>query len=100
MFSFLYNKYNECLKRDSKKGLVKFLDNIYAILFFYLCNTVLIQYYKITKRYYRLKVASNKPNLIVSLTSYPKRINTIWITIESLIRQVQKPDMIILWLAD
>ncbi len=100
MFSYLYNKYNECLKRDSKNGLVRFLDDAYAILFFYLCNTVLIQYYKITKRYYRLKVASNKPNVIVSLTSYPKRINTIWITIESLIRQAQKPDMIILWLAD
>lgn len=37
--------------------------------------------------------------IIVSLTSYPKRINTLWLSIETLLRQSLKPDMIILWLA-
>ncbi len=36
---------------------------------------------------------------IVSLTSYPARINEIWITIETILRQSFKPDKIILWLA-
>lgn len=40
-----------------------------------------------------------KQKLIVSLTSYPKRIDTIWITIETLLRQSMKPDEIVLWLA-
>ena len=38
--------------------------------------------------------------IIVSLTTYPKRISTIWMTIESLMRQTVKPDEIILWLAE
>ena len=37
--------------------------------------------------------------IIVSLTSYPKRIGTVWLTVETLLRQNMKPDMIILWLA-
>ena len=38
--------------------------------------------------------------LIVSLTSFPARINTVWITIETIFQQEQKPDRIILWLAN
>ena len=38
--------------------------------------------------------------IIVSLTTYPKRIGTIWLTIETLMRQRVKPDEIILWLAE
>lgn len=38
--------------------------------------------------------------LIVSLTSYPARINTVWITIESLLNQTMVPDHLILWLAE
>lgn len=38
--------------------------------------------------------------IIVSLTTYPKRIGTIWLTIETLMRQSVKPDEIILWLAE
>jgi hypothetical protein len=35
---------------------------------------------------------------IVSLTSFPARIDFIWITIETLLRQTFKPDKIVLWL--
>lgn len=37
--------------------------------------------------------------IIVSLTTYPKRIGTIHLTIETLLRQSVKPDEVILWLA-
>lgn len=40
-----------------------------------------------------------KVKLIVSLTSFPARINTVDITIKSLLIQSLKPDGIILWLA-
>lgn len=36
---------------------------------------------------------------IVSLTSFPARINLVWISIECILRQTFKPDMIILWLS-
>lgn len=41
----------------------------------------------------------NQPQLIISLTSYPARINTVHLTIESLINQTKKADKIILWLS-
>lgn len=40
------------------------------------------------------------PKLIVSLTSYPQRINVVPQVIDSLLRQSLKPDLIILWLAE
>lgn len=40
-----------------------------------------------------------QPKIIISLTSYPARINTIDQTIKSLINQSKKADKIILWLA-
>lgn len=59
---------------------------------------------KLYKKYslnnYGLNKIGRKQKIIVSLTSYPKRINTVWLTIETLLRQTVKPDKIILWLAD
>lgn len=40
------------------------------------------------------------PRVIVSLTSYPKRISTVHRTIETLLTQTFKPDMVILWLGE
>lgn len=39
------------------------------------------------------------PKIIVSLTSYPKRINTVFKTIQTMIAQTVQPDEIVLWLA-
>ena len=49
------------------------------------------------KQYYKVRELND---IIVSLTSYPKRINTVSKTIISLIQQDEKPDKIILWLAE
>ncbi|MGY6648830.1 hypothetical protein [Wenyingzhuangia sp. IMCC45574] len=38
--------------------------------------------------------------LIVSLTTFGKRIRSVYITLESIARQTHKPDKIILWLAE
>lgn len=38
--------------------------------------------------------------IIVSLTSFPERINTVHLAIKSLMLQTHKPDQIILWLAE
>ena len=36
---------------------------------------------------------------VLSLTSFPGRIDDVWIAVECLLRQTFKPDKIILWLA-
>ncbi|MFS3010283.1 hypothetical protein AAH021_23745 [Bacteroides thetaiotaomicron] len=38
--------------------------------------------------------------VICSLTSFPARIENIWVSIETVMRQTYKPDAIILWLAE
>lgn len=40
-----------------------------------------------------------KEEIIVSLTTFPPRINTVWQTINTLLSQTMKPDHIVLWLA-
>ena len=40
------------------------------------------------------------PKTIVSLTSFPARIERLWLVIETLLRQTCKPHMVVLWLAD
>ncbi len=43
---------------------------------------------------------NNKDKLIISLTSFPKRFNVVYITIEALLNQSLKPNKIVLWLAE
>lgn len=45
-----------------------------------------------------LNTTERDEQYIVSLTSFPARLDYIWITIETILRQSFKPDMIILWL--
>lgn len=40
------------------------------------------------------------PELVVSLTSFPARIGTVHKTIETILRQTERPDKVILWLAE
>lgn len=44
--------------------------------------------------------SSNEPQIIVSMTTYPKRINDVSICIESIMNQKTKANRIILWLAE
>ncbi len=104
MYSLLYKLYF-ALRRTQKKH-----TNDKGIL--YRFSTFLIGY---IEAYYNLHVVKqfrNHPSnrkgttdvkrdqkIIVSLTSFPARINVVWIAIETLLRQSMKPDEIILWLA-
>lgn len=70
-----------------------------------LANILIPIYYGLTSSNpkYRLdvkKVVSDSDLIIVSLTSFPARINKVWIVIESMLRQSKKPDKIILWIAN
>ena len=50
--------------------------------------------------YYGLNDETRNPKVIVSLTSYPKRITDIQYTLFSIFNQSFKPDKIVLWLAE
>lgn len=99
MYSLIYNIYFR-LKRKQKKRKNSFFQKILdRIEWFY--NIQIINWYK---KHPSSKIGVNKgyrkEKNVVSLTSYPKRISTVWITIETLLWQSIKPDVIILWLAD
>ncbi len=68
--------------------------------FFY--ESLIVCYYKFFKSRKRGIISENKRKrkLIVSMTSIPSRIEKVWITVESILRQTYKPDKIILWLAE
>ena len=84
-----------------------FFDKIrfYSLLRFLtrrMANTVLPLYFRLTAnnpRYALHKTEKTNGRLIVSLTSFPARIDRLWLVIETLLRQTYKPDMVILWLS-
>ncbi len=59
-------------------------------------GTIFASYLKKTKPLYGISSVQQKPQLIISLTSYPARYDTLFICIKSLLRQSMKPDNIIL----
>jgi hypothetical protein len=65
-------------------------------------NFVVPVYYLIIRDFARILIKDDEKSnkrIIVSLTSFPNRIDRLWIVIESLLRQSYKPDLIILWLS-
>lgn len=80
---------------------IKDIDSHYVLKFFGIrirlkhdCHFL----YKKAKEY-GLNNQVREKELIVSLTTYPKRIKTVEKTINTILRQTIKPDKIILWLA-
>lgn len=45
------------------------------------------------------KLSQAQSDVVISLTSFPKRIATLWIVIECLLRQTVRPRKIVLWLS-
>lgn len=68
-----------------------------------IANAIIPIYFISTKANPKYSISSKNftsNNIIVSLTSFPVRINRIWLVLESLLRQETKPDRIILWLSE
>lgn len=57
-------------------------------------------YEKHPSKKYGLNQKPRDQKVIVSFTSYPKRIGDVWLVVETLLRQSVKPDAVILWLAE
>jgi hypothetical protein len=97
---YYFNRINEELfiNLNRKLNSVNYFFNIFI---YRIANTIVFFEYK--QNYKRGKGTTDikrNQKIIMSLTSFPARINTTWICVESLLRQTVKPDEIILWLAD
>ena len=63
-------------------------------------NVILKRFYeRHPPKRYGLTIEKREQRLIISFTSFPARIDTVWLTVESLMQQSLKADEIILWLA-
>lgn len=109
MYSFIYRiyfflqrkrkKYREKAENEDaafQKVIQFVLGYIEAYYNIFVVNT----WKKYPSKKYGLNRKQRKEKIVVSLTSFPGRINTLWIAIESILRQSVKPDKIILWLAE
>lgn len=69
--------------------------------FAYECDKKHIELFKqqVKNNFPQIYNAVFNDNIIISLTSFPARINTTHLTIESLLNQSKKADKVILWLA-
>lgn len=80
--------------KDKNKYAYFVLYKFFKVYF----NIVYFIKYKLSRS---KKVGVDKSsNIIVSLTSFPARIDKVWITIETLLEQTVLPKKIILWLAE
>lgn len=81
------------IRKDSLFHKMK-IDSMARFIIRNMVNILLpLQY----KRYNQSK--NQKENLIISLTSFPARINNVHLVIESILRQTIRPEKIILWLS-
>lgn len=86
---------NAILNRIGAYRIMRFTVRLVA-------NILLPLYFKATASKDKNRLQPNTKTdsrLIVSLTSFPARINHVWLVIETLLRQTIKPNMIILWLS-
>ncbi len=101
MVNWFDKLYSSIINRNSFLNKIRF----YSVLRFIIRSTANIAlpiYFKLTFKNinYTLEVPKNKENrIIVTLTSFPARINKLWLVIETIFRQTTKPDIIILWLS-
>lgn len=105
MYSLVYELFFT-LKRKAKKRYIrgKALSGLHRKLLDYcewFYNIPLARWYQAhPSQASGVTAQKRKQKIIISLTTYPKRIGTIWLTIETLLRQSVKPDEVILWLAE
>ncbi len=102
MMNLLYEIYFAIPNLSSLGLFGKAIDRLFILALKRIFDLIMPAYYNKTsgKADFGLNTIPRKESYIVSLTSYPARIDTLWITIETILRQSFKPDKIILWLAE
>lgn len=87
---------------------VHYITKLRYVLNFRLKLNVCDEFFEyIVKKYYKIpcfrrEISSKNGDkkVIISLTTIPSRLDKVWMTTESLLRQLRRPDKIILWLAE
>ncbi len=90
------------LRRDAK-CVIKPLSRLFKLLTREFCLLVIPISLRLTRGKNSLICRAedkDNPRVIVSFTSFPLRINHIWMVVEMLFRQSVKPDMIVLYLSN
>lgn len=94
MVHFVYNYF--LTRKPPKKGN-KIIPWLYWQIYKYL-KVYLITFYKnVSKKSLGI---DNTNNVVVSLTSFPARINVVYLSIRSILYQTQKPKKVVLWLGE
>ncbi len=91
MINTLFFSYSRTIGRKNN-----FYNKFLRFITKYLINSLIPLYYNFSKR----KDNEEEGNFIVSLTTFPKRIDRVWIVIESILRQTLRPKKIILTLSE
>lgn len=94
IYQEIFNEYSRIVKPQSKWDVFKRLSSAYRR---YILKKRIMDYYSQCKP--EIADESRVSNVIISLTSFPARLNTIWQCIESLKRQSVTPEKIILYLS-
>ncbi|MBQ6886177.1 MAG: glycosyltransferase family 4 protein [Lachnospiraceae bacterium] len=75
-------------------------ENHFGWRYVYKLNKLIVGWvYPLSQRNNKKLGTDASGQMVVSLTSYTPRINTVWVTIASLLNQTRKPAKVILWLA-
>lgn len=101
MVDFFSNTYDLTIPKSKLLDKLRFYT-FFRVIIRISANIIIPLYFILTRynsKYSILNDNSKSPKVIISLTSFPDRINRVWLVIESLLRQNEKPDRIILWLS-
>ena len=90
----MITQFYENVKKKKEKG------KSYWRIYYKINKVMLNLLYPISQRNNKMYGLDESSRIIVSLTTYPARISTVWITIASLLAQTMKPYKVILWLAE
>lgn len=90
----MITQFYENVKKKKEKG------KSYWQIYYKINKVMLNLLYPISQRNNKMYGLDESSRIIVSLTTYPARISTVWITIASLLQQTMKPYKVILWLAE
>jgi len=95
IYFILTKSYGALFKRKSIPNII--LSSV-RIIIRYISNIVLPLYFLYSSKRNKGQ-RKNDRKIIVTLTSFPKRINYVWLVVECMLRQTILPDKIILWLS-
>ncbi|HWT75769.1 MAG TPA: glycosyltransferase [Mobilitalea sp.] len=96
---FLYFYFFYHYKKNNNK-LYLFLASCSSWLCRWYFNGILVKIFQHRRaKRYGVTAVKRRKKVIASLTSYPARIDTAWIAVETILRQSVKADEVILWLA-